>query len=324
LASDRHSNSTPDPTSVSPPLPTTGRSGVLLVALGSALWGTDSVLRRPLTRSLASPAIVLYEHLILSVIAVPVLVSSWRELREMRARDWLAVLGIAWGGSALATVLFTEAISRGNVNTAVLLQKVQPLFTFLLAGPLLGEHSSRRNWGYLALGAVGAWLVSFGDRGLLPPLSQVEISAALFALGASALWGSSTVLGRFLSPRVSFLTITSLRFVVALPLLFVITRFRGVDVPMLDLAQFWRVAAMALVPGMAALLLYYRGLQSTTAPVAAIAELAFPATAVVLNWTFLAQRPTLLQVVGFAIIWAVVWRIQHGQAVEGAIAEAPR
>ena len=122
------------------------------MALGSALWGTDSVLRRPLTRSLASPAIVLYEHLILSLIAIPVLISRWRELREMRTRDWLAVLGIAWGGSALATVLFTEAISRGNVNTAVLLQKVQPLFTFLLAGPLLGERLTRRHWGYLGLG----------------------------------------------------------------------------------------------------------------------------------------------------------------------------
>ena len=286
------------------------------MALGSALWGTDSVLRRPLTRSLASPAIVLYEHLILSLIAIPVLISRWRELREMRARDWLAVLGIAWGGSALATVLFTEAISRGNVNTAVLLQKVQPLFTFLLAGPLLGERLTRRHWGYLGLGVAGAWLVSFGDRGLLPPLSGVEISAALFALGASALWGSSTVLGRFLSPRVSFLTITSLRFLVALPLLFLITLWHGVTLPALNVEQFGRLSAMALIPGLAALLLYYRGLMSTPASVAAIAELAFPATAVILNWTFLNQRPAMVQVAGFAVIWFVVWRIQPGEAVE--------
>jgi drug/metabolite transporter (DMT)-like permease len=308
LASDSHSDAA---LAAKPKTP-----GVLLVALGSALWGTDSVLRRPLTRSLASPAIVLYEHLILSVIALPVLIASWKELRELRLRHWLAVLGIAWGGSALATVLFTEAISRGNVNTAVLLQKAQPLFTFLLAGPLLGEHSSRRNWRYLALGAAGAWLVSFGDHGLLPPLSHVEITAALFALGASALWGSSTVLGRILSPRFSFLTVTSLRFVVALPLLFVISLRYEVALPALTAAQFWRVVAMALVPGLAALLLYYRGLGSTTAPVAAIAELAFPATAVILNWTFLAQRPAVLQVVGFAVIWFVVWRIQRGHVAE--------
>jgi len=36
----------------------------------------------------------------------------------------------------------------------------------------------------------------------------------------------------------------------------------------------------------------------------------------VLNWTFLAQRPAVLQVIGFAIIWAVVWRIQRGQGAE--------
>lgn len=280
------------------------------MALGSALWGTDSVLRRPLTQSLSSPVIVLWEHLILSAIAVPVLAMRWRELREMRARDWLAVLGISWGGSALATVLFTAAIARGNVNTAVLLQKVQPLFTFLLAGPLLGERLSRRMWGYLALAVAGAWLVSFGDRGLWPALTGSEVSAALLALGASALWGTSTVLGRLLTPRVSFPAITLLRFLVALPLLVAIVVTQGAAIPALDANQFLRLAAMALVPGLAALLLYYRGLVNTAAPAAAIAELAFPATAVILNWTFLNQRAAPLQLVGFAIIWVVVARIQ--------------
>ena len=289
-----------------------GSAGVLLVALGAALWGTDGVLRQPLTRSLDSLAIVLYEHLIFSLVAVPALIVLWKELRDMKARHWLAILGISWGGSALATVLFTEAISRGNVNTAILLQKAQPLFTFLLAGPVLGERLKRRHWGYLALGIAGAWLVSFGDHSLLAPLSRVEITTALLALGASALWGSSTVLGRLLSQRFSFVTITSLRFVVALPLLFMVSILRGVPLPALTPAQFWRVAAIGLIPGLAALLLYYRGLRSTPAATAAIAELAFPATALVLNWTFLNQRPAAIQLAGFAIIWFVVWRIQRG------------
>src|SRR5258708_22305426 len=115
------------------------RRPVILVALGAALWGTDSVLRQPLTHALPSSAIVLYEHLILSVIAVPTLIAARAELRAWRMRHWLALVGIAWGGSALATVLFTEAIGRGNPDTAILLQKAQPLFTFLLAGPPRGR-----------------------------------------------------------------------------------------------------------------------------------------------------------------------------------------
>ena len=41
------------------------------------------------------------------------------------------------------------------------------------------------------------------------------------------------------------------------------------------------LVGLALVPGLAALLIYYRGLQSTPAARATIAELAFPITAAV-------------------------------------------
>jgi drug/metabolite transporter (DMT)-like permease len=43
------------------------------------------------------------------------------------------------------------------------------------------------------------------------------------------------------------------------------------------------IAALALVPGLAALLLYYRGLRRTEASAATLAELAFPLTALVVN-----------------------------------------
>jgi len=290
------------------------RTPVILVALGSALWGTDAVLRLPLTGHLASSTIVLYEHLILCVIAIPVLVRAREELRHWQWKHWLALIGIAWGGSALATVLFTQALGHGNPTTAILLQKMQPLFTFLLAGPLLGERLTARHWGYLAMGAFGAWLVTFGTdhgiAGLIPAIPQVQVTAALMALGASALWGTSTVLGRFISPRSSFSTVTALRFVVALPMLFAIAQVTGAPLPLPEGQQMLRLATMALVPGLAALLLYYRGLQGTPAALAAIAELCFPTTALILNWLVLNQHPAALQIAGFFVIWTVVWRLQ--------------
>ena len=142
----------------------------------------------------------------------------------------------------------------------------------------------------------------------------MKFSAALFALSAAALWGSSTVLGRFLSPRSSFFTITALRFLVALPLLFLIAWANRSPLPVPDGNQLARLTTMALIPGLAALLLYYRGLHGTPASIAAVAELCFPFMALLLNWKFLGQRPSLVQMAGFAIIWAVVWRIQQRAA----------
>src|SRR5919202_2035410 len=83
--------------------------GVLLVALGAALWGTDAVLRVPLLDVMPPPAIVLSEHLVLLLYSVPVVALGWKVFLNLGVSQWLALLVIAWGGSALATLLFTTA-----------------------------------------------------------------------------------------------------------------------------------------------------------------------------------------------------------------------
>src|ERR1700694_5402824 len=101
------------------------RAALLWVAAGACLWGSDTLFRRPLTSHLDSLTIVFLEHAILSLVLLPVLWIRRSEWQKLGAREWGAVVLIAWGGSALATVLFTEAIRMGNPTTAVLLQKSQ-------------------------------------------------------------------------------------------------------------------------------------------------------------------------------------------------------
>jgi drug/metabolite transporter (DMT)-like permease len=285
------------------------RSGVLLVAAGATLWGTDTVLRQPLTHTLSSTAIVFYEHLILAVVVAPALIATRKAWTMLNARQWAAIVGLSWGGSALATVCFTMAVQTGNPTTAVLLQKIQPVFTFLLAGVVLGERPRSSHWMFLIIAAAGAYLISFGGSGLWPTLRPVDINSALLALAAAALWGSSTVLGRYVSASISFTAVTALRIVVALPLLALLNLPEGPPLP--HEGQWVKLIWLALVPGLAALLLYYRGLRSTPAPVAAVAELCFPATTALLNWVFLGSQLTTWQIAGFLIIWAVVGRLTY-------------
>ncbi len=287
--------------------PTSHRGAVLLVAAGATLWGTDTVLRQPLTQALSSTAIVFYEHLILAVVVMPALIAARKAWMSLNARQWAAVIGLSWGGSALATVCFTLAVQTGNPTTAVLLQKIQPLFTFLLAGVLLGERPRRSDWMLLAVAAAGAYLISFGGSGLWPTLRPVDLNSAMLALAAAALWGASTVLGRYVSTTLSFTAVTALRIVVALPLLAILNLPGGPPLPLEG--QSVKLMWLAFVPGLAALLLYYRGLQNTPAPMAALAELCFPATTALLNWIFLGSRLTAWQVAGFLIIWTVVGRL---------------
>jgi drug/metabolite transporter (DMT)-like permease len=59
---------------------------------------------------------------------------------------------------------------------------------------------------------------------------------------------------------------------------------------------------LALFPGLLGLLLYYRGLRSTPASYATLAELAYPATGVTLNWLLLGQPLTVAQGVGVVLV----------------------
>jgi drug/metabolite transporter (DMT)-like permease len=63
---------------------------------------------------------------------------------------------------------------------------------------------------------------------------------------------------------------------------------------------------MALLPGLVALVLYYKGLRNITASLASIGELAFPLTAVVTNWFFLDAHLALSQFLGAALLVASV------------------
>ena len=273
---------------------------LLWVAFGAALWGTDTLFRRPLTAAWSSARIVLLEHLILSAVLLPVFWRTRRQWLRLDARDWAAVVGISWGGSALGTICFTQAVRIGNPTTAVLLQKTQPLFAAVLAAALLGEVLGRRFWMCLAAALAGAVLVS----GLGAAPSWAGWMAPLLALAAAVLWGASTVLGRFLTRRLSFPAITALRIVAALPLLLAMAR---PGAPAAAGAPPWlALLLLALVPGLAALLAYYRGLSHCPASRAAIAELSFPATAALLNWIFFDARATPMQWAGFAVLWSAI------------------
>src|SRR5437764_1995540 len=120
-------------------------AGVLLLAAGASLWGLDGALRKPLTGQWSPYTIVLYEHVILVAVMGAYLWSRRQQLARLTRVGWLCVLVIGWGGSALATLLFTEAISMSlaNLNVVVLLQKTQPLWAIAAAALVLNERPRR-------------------------------------------------------------------------------------------------------------------------------------------------------------------------------------
>ncbi|WAH44565.1 DMT family transporter [Alicyclobacillus fastidiosus] len=288
--------------------------GVWLIALGAAMWGLDAVFIVSLQRHMTSTQIVFLEHLLLTLFAVPVLLWKRHELKRLDIGDWGAVLFIGWGGSALASILFAVGLQYGNANVVLVLQKLQPLFAVLLAAWLLKERIRQGYWWLLAAAMVGAYLLTFGFGSLTGIDTHGRLVGALCALGAAALWGGSTAMGKRLVGKVSFSTVTALRFAVALPFLFCIVEAEHPSWTSLGHAlTLWPVLAnllfQTLFPSLFSLLIYYRGLDDVKASHATIAELAFPATGLLLNWLVLGQTINVGQWIGFAIVWLAVFQL---------------
>lgn len=261
----------------------TPSGGFLLVAAGAALWGTDAIFRRGLALDLAAPVLVFLEHAVLVVMTLPILWLKRAQLRNLGRVDWIAALVIGAGSSAVATILFTSAFRYGDPTTPLLLQKLQPLVAVLGARLLLGERLLPRFAWFLLAGLAGAYLVAFPDPA---GVSVSALTPALLAVGAASLWGLGTVLGRRLAPKIPFSLLTALRFAIGLPAAGLIVAVMGetAEVGAVSGADIRGVVALAFVPGLIALLLYYNGLRSTPAAAATIAELAFPLTATGLNY----------------------------------------
>ncbi|MCD1260323.1 EamA family transporter [Paenibacillus athensensis] len=283
--------------------------GLLWVSLGASMWGTDAILRTPLLGTFSSAEIVLLEHLILCLFAVPFFILHRRSFARLRVREGLLLLLIAWGSSGLATWLFTQAFRFGNPSVVILLQKLQPLAAIVLARLLLKERFTRSQAWVLGLALAGAYLLSFGWSVPFASATAAQWQGSLLALGAAGLWGAGTVLGRRLLDRLTFLELTSARFGLAVPFLLLLQLVqdrRPLRLEALDTQSLAYLMLLALVPGLIGILLYYRGLRGSKAGYATVAELAFPVTALLLNWLVLGQSITLSQSLGAVLIFGCV------------------
>jgi DME family drug/metabolite transporter len=141
-----------------------------------------------------------------------------------------------------------------------------------------------------------------------------ELGAAGLAIGAAALWGFGTVLGRMVGVRTAPRDVTVLRFLVGLPAAAVIVAVQGAPLAVSP-GQLGPLALLALIPGLLALVLYYVGLRDTPAARATLAELAFPATATVLGIAFLGVSPSPTQWIGLLVVVAAISALglrEHG------------
>ncbi|HKS78010.1 MAG TPA: DMT family transporter [Gaiellaceae bacterium] len=277
--------------------------GVVLVAIAAAMWGTDPIIRKTMSFTTSATTIVFGEHVFLAALTLPFLLPALRAVFRAGWSYVAAAVVVGAGASAVATILFTDAlIGHSDFITPVVIQKVQPLVAVAGAAILLGERPRARFVWFFLPALAGFWLVNQAHP--LDPSAKGAVVIAE-ATGAAVLWALGTVLGRYLSRRLEFQHIVTLRFffglvasAIALPVMGASAYSNGHDTLL--------ILYLALATGLVALALYYYGLQKTPAVLSSLAELTYPAVAVIAGIYAYNQHLRWTQWLGVAAILGAV------------------
>jgi drug/metabolite transporter (DMT)-like permease len=294
-------------------------SGVIFVIAACLLWSLDTLFRYPLLgEGISAERIVFHEHLFLTLIFIPFLYKN-------RSRIWLSQVNhifyfaiIGGLGSAVGTLAFTKAFSLISPSLVILLQKLQPLVAIILAKVLLKEELQSKFIFWALLCLVGGGLISYDD--ILPIfffegdlLGSTAFQGYALTLLAVVSWGAATVFGKKLSLEgYSETEIMSGRFLMGF--IFLIPLLATGQITFLtQTIVVGKVLIMVAVSGLLGMFLYYKGLKKLPARLCALAEMFFPFCAITVNWIFLNQALSPMEMIGggLLLLGSTVIQLKH-------------
>ncbi len=158
---------------------------------------------------------------------------------------------------------------------------------------------------------VSAYMISFRDLRVNLESGEGTVIAALLALSAGLFWGSSTAISKYVLNKVSFLTATALRFLLAPVFAFLLILGFGQTGTLFTLTvpQWQSLLLITFSTGMVALAVYYYGLKRTPARVTTLYELVWPASAILIDYFYFHKSLSLTQIIGVIILLTIIIRV---------------
>ncbi len=264
--------------------------GAGAVIFASIMWGFDGVVLTPRLYNLDVVFVVFMLHAIPFAIMNGFFFNQYKYLARFTFADFTILLLISLLGGILGTIAIVKAlflVDFQHLTVVVLLQKLQPVFSIILASIILKERLRKRFMIWATLAIVASYFLVFGWA--LPKISAQHntIAASLYALLAAFSFGSSTVLSKKILIRYSFTTATFYRYGLAALILLVAVLMSGIfqsQLPQVTFNNWVFFIIIGITTGSGAIFLYYFGLFRIRAMVATICELFFPISAIFFDY----------------------------------------
>ena len=283
------------------------RLAPVLVVIAASLWGFDGIILRPSLYGLPVPLVVLIESSIVAILLSPILIREFPAVKNLTREDWAAFFVVGLFGGAVGTMAITKAlfyVNFVNLSVVILIQKLQPVFALSLAAIMLKERLPKIFFLWAGIAIAGAYLMTFGLT--LPNFNTGDKTflASMFSLVAAISFSSSTVFSKRALKNVSFKLGTYLRFFFSALIMLIIAASQSniSAISEITLSQWIIFLIIAFTTGGAAIFLYYYGLKKISASVATICELAFPLTAILLDYLIRGTSLSIVQWIGIILL----------------------
>jgi drug/metabolite transporter (DMT)-like permease len=193
----------------------------------------------------------------------------------------------------------------------LLQQQLQPIWAIGAAALLLREKVTKLFLLWAAVALLAAYFITFKDLQVNLSTGSGTVLAGVFALLAGLLWGTSTAISKFVLNKVSFITATALRFMLAplFALLFVFGQNQSAQLFVLTPMQIGTLLLITFSTGMVALGFYYYGLKKTPARITTLCELVWPASAIFIDYVHFHKTLSVTQLFGVALLLFAIYQV---------------
>ena len=286
------------------------------------MWGIDGILLTPSYftkfKFFDVNFIVFIAHAIPTVILSIFFSKQYKYLKTFTKSDYLFFILIALFGGTIGTLSIVKALELSNYtpySIVILIQKTQPIFAILLAIFLLKEKPSKNFYIVAIIALIAIYFLTFEFKSPVL-LKQNNLLAVLYSLLAAFSFGSSTVFGKKVVYKFSFLTSTFYRFffTTIITMLFVIfsETTRNTITQYTQNKNLMGLSLFIAIFGLLAILIYYNGLKYVKATIATFCELAFPITSVVTEAIIYKRFLSPIQLVAAIVLVAVILYLNLG------------
>lgn len=290
--------------------------GAIAIGAAALIWSTDSIFRFPAAQKLDPLVIVWLSH-VLGLAILFATIPFWPqknrlEVFQFQKNDLWLLLAIGFGGSALATVLYTWSFEDAGLSTSILIQKLKPVVVVIFAQWWLKERFKRNFFPWSIVALFSAVILSFPDLNFTF-VAQARAEHALgiaAAFGSMLIWGLSMIAGRALMLRHDPMYAVFWRWILATVGLSLFILWGDVTVPWAQVFMpevMGSLIVMSTLLGVFAVWIYYHGIKRLPASLATFVELIYPLGGVIVSYQFFDEHLSSMQMLAGLLLLVSVF-----------------